>query len=558
MTTDVQPRHPFAITSKLPPSFGYSKAFASGALRWELNTSTTSSTGGGRLADSAIRSLVADLGRYTKEGESVEARQVQLTSLYTGHYDAPHTLLLLNFFLEGSCKTGMTKAEAIGLLVGNGVPFIPWAILSEHFAAGAKLLKAKATLPKLNWAAPYKAFCDAFVTPQVPVPLPLAEDEEAKSVRLAKIFDYWQSALSTHNSDVAPAKQVQFSDKELSSFTGSQFSDSANGTPHVSKSSSMEGSLKAKLALIQPSLKERAAKIARAKELRQELHDLEGSSDEEQKAPRPSKKQKQRKGSDSDSDSESGSISALDSFIKNMKLKIEKSEYIDFASLSTPRLHEIKMLNSSSSKISRIHANLSFRQFLSEADVKTLSEDLAAIFDGFLFHYLQMVSESHLPDPIKTIFDRIRWWQWVSSNFVGNPAAQVMYIKHFMVEYHQAEFWEPVAKNSYTLVARCKDTCFTPPFSAPKPPAYPKSGKSTTPGGTPKGGKGGKKNDYTPAQVAKLVAFKSRFPNICLSRVIKGRNCPGESKHVPCKYTHNCAWCSSSSCRATCSAAEPF
>ena len=216
------------------------------------------------------------------------------------------------------------------------------------------------------------------------------------------------------------------------------------------------------------------------------------------------------------------------------------------------------MLNSSSAKTTRMHAGLSFRQCLSEADVKVLSDDLAAIYDGFFFHYLQMVSESRLTTPVKVIFDRIRWWQWVASNFVGNPAAQVMYIKNFVVEYHTAESWELVAKNSYTLIARCRDACPIPTFLSAKPPQYPKSSSSPAPGNTSRGGKGGKGKTLTPAQIVKLASLKSRFPDICISRLIRDRSCHHDGKHTACKYKHVCAWCASASCRAMCSQTEPF
>ena len=546
-------RHPFAITTQLPPEFGYSKAFLAGSLPWELVESTTASTGGGRMSDNAIIKLVSELGDYTREDEDLAAREMQLKHLFSNHFDAPHIQFLLKFFVEGSPAI-TTKSEAIDALVTKGVPFIPWSILNEHLLYGAVKLKAKAKLPLLNWEPAYKAFCDANVKPPAPPPPP---SDEAKSLRVAKIFDFWEKALVSHNAAVAPAKQVHFTDSDLQSFTGSQFSTSDSGKFRVSKTSSMAGDLRAKLDLLQPNLQERASKSARIKELQRELRDLDDDSDDGSKASRPSKKRRERRNSGSDSDSEQG-VSALECFMKTMKDKIERRQYIDFASLSTTRLHEIKMLNSSSSKTTRIQANLSFRQFLSEADVKTLSEDLEAIFDGFLYHYLKMVSESHLPTPVKVVFDRIQWWQWVSSNFTGNPAAQVMYIKHFMVEHHMEEFWEPIAKNSYTLVAKCRDAFSTPLFSAPRPPKTPHSSRATPPGGPSLGGKGGRKSDYTAAQLVKLASFKSRFPDICLSRVIKGRNCPNEKRHTSCKYKHVCAWCASTSCRATCNLAEPF
>ena len=551
--TDALMKHPYAITSELPPEFGYPKAFASGTLNWELTESTTTSTGGGRMADDAVIKLVKELVSYTREDEDLVARQLQLKTIFSNHYDAPHIHFLVNFFLEGT-KPGVTKTDSIELLVTNGAPFIPWSILLVHLTQGAATLKSKGKLAPLNLDPSYKNFCLAYVKTQEPLQPP--EGEEAKGLRLAKIFDFWGTAMATHNSKAGPKKQVKFTEKDLQCFTGSQFSDSENGTPHLSRKSN-EGELRAKLATIMPSIKEKVGKQARIKELRKELLDLTEDSDDEAKAHRQSKKRRSRHDSGSDSDSEQG-LSALEGFLKSMMKKIDGSDYIDFASLSTSRLHEIKMLNSSSAKTTRMHAGLSFRQCLSEADVKILSDDLAAIYDGFFFHYLQMVSESRLTTPIKIIFDRIRWWQWVASNFVGNPAAQVMYIKNFVVEYHTAESWEVVAKNSYTLIAKCRDACPITPFLSSKPPQYPTSPSAPPPGHTPRGGKGGKGGVLSPAQVVKLASFKSRFPDICLSRLIRGRTCRHDGKHTTCKYKHVCAWCSSASCRAACSQTEPL
>ena len=81
--TDALMKHPFAITSKLPPEFGYSNAFASGTLNWELTESTTTSTGGGRMADDAVLKLVKELVSYTREDEDLVARQLQLKTLFS-------------------------------------------------------------------------------------------------------------------------------------------------------------------------------------------------------------------------------------------------------------------------------------------------------------------------------------------------------------------------------------------------------------------------------------------------------------------------------------------
>ena len=121
---------------------------------------------------------------------------------------------------------------------------------------------------------------------------------------------------------------------------------------------------------------------------------------------KPSRRKKQRRESDSDSEPEQG-LSALESFLRVVKRKIDNAEYIDFSSMSTSILAEIKMLNASSSKTSRISAGVTFHHSLSESDVKLFTDDLGQIFDGFFFHYLKMVNKSQLSCPVKILFDRI-------------------------------------------------------------------------------------------------------------------------------------------------------
>ena len=552
MTDDVKVQpHPFAITTRLSKEFGYPKAFASSKLAWDFVDSTTPSAGGGRVADSNTLTLVSDLGVLTRNGEPLKARQTQLRTLFGNHYDGPRIHFLLSFFLEELAKPGLSKTAAIDLLVDNGVPFIPWPLLQEHLRQGAAKVKANRPLSALNWATDYDAFCVAYKPPK---PSPTPGEQEAASQKLAKVFEFWDSALTTHNKKQRPEKQVHFSDSDLQSFAASEFSISDGGTAHVSKSSTLNSDLRAKLAFIKPPLHARAEKLKLAEDLKRQAREIEDAIDEDSTSSSTKKHKRRNHDSGSDDDADQG-VSALESLMKSVRRKIEISDYIDFASISTSRLYEIKMLNATSSKTTRLNANISFRTTLSEADVKVLSEDLGSIFDGFLFHYLEMVNESQLPTPVKTIFDRIKWWQWVASNFVGNPAAQAMFIKHFMVYHHSEEFWEPVVKNCHTLVAKCKETCSLHTQAAQRPPPPPKGSRPIASNGSGKGGKGGKN---TPTQVAKLATLKTRFPGSCLSRIIKQKNCFSEDKGITCKYTHTCVWCHSATCRATCNMAESF
>jgi hypothetical protein len=167
-----------------------------------------------------------------------------------------------------------------------------------------------------------------------------------------------------------------------------------------------------------------------------------------------------------------------------------------------------------------------------------------------------LISESRLPSPMKTMLDRISWWQWVSTNFVGNPAANVLFIKKFMVEHHKEEFWGPIVKHCHSMVTLCKEKCA---LYHPARPSQLNKPASRTP--TPGGGKGssGKKSNispaYTPAQNKKLQTWKTRFRGTCLSRIVKGHVCPKETQGG-CHFAHTCAWCGVATCRATCASAE--
>ena len=545
MSGEQVPMHPFSIMSKLSPEFGYSAAFLSGKLTCTLTDSSATSAGGGKRADAITRKEVQDLESSTMAGDDLENRQILLKKIFNGHYDGPRISFIASFFLGDAAKPGISKADAVELLVRANVPFIPWPILKDHLEQGAQRIALKSSLAKLSWDAEYKAYCT-----RVPFNKEEAatEDPEAKSLKLAKAISFWQVGMATHNAK-PHSKKVTFTDTDVAGLSSSQFSFSNGETPHPTR---VEGELRAKLLFVQDS-KRRDEQIKKAEELKRQAQEILDSVSEA--TPKPSRKKKQRHDSDSDSDPEQG-LNALEFFLRVLRLKIANAQYIDFASMSTSRLAEIKMLNASSSKSSRISAGITFHHSLSESDVRLFTDDLGQIFDGFFFHYLKMVNESQLECPVKTVFDRISWWQWVSSNFVGNPAANVMFIKRFMVEHHGAAFWEPIVKNCHTLVMQCKEACSPAHHATPRPSPTPRPQTKPSAGG--KGGSGGNNRSphvpYTDAQRAKLATWRTKFPNTCLSRVVRGRLCPKENKN--CKFSHTCAWCASTTCRATCSSAE--
>ncbi len=135
--------------------------------------------------------------------------------------------------------------------------------------------------------------------------------------------------------------------------------------------------------------------------------------------------------------------------------------------------------------------------------------------------------------------------------FDKNFAAEVKFIKNFLVEHHHESFWAPLVKLETNLVILCKEQA---PLSL-KTAKKESSGKPA--------GKGGKGKGNPPPRTAlsashfkKIDALKVRFPNVCVSRMVRGKNCSREKYGGVCKFSHNCAWCGSANCKAECSQAE--
>ena len=381
----------------------------------------------------------------------------------------------------------------------------------------------------------------------VPFPPPTRPDSERKSVKLALGLDYWQDAMVTHNVSLPKNKQLTLSDEDINKLSGSKFSVSNGGTPTLHPGAlGNEQDLRKKLLAAQASAMKRKVIEQEAKE-----HERKASELWESLSASPSASVTSKRKSSSVENPNQG-LHALDLFLLSLKKKVEDADYIDFATMSSNRLREIKMLNITSSKSTRIAVGIIMRHCASEADITTLTDDLHQIHDGFFYHYLKIVGESQLPDPMATIMDRISWWQWMETNFKSKPAAHVKFIKSFLVDHHATPFWAPQVKLETNLVILCKHECSV---SRPSPqikmdklkvvkqqkqkPAIKFSGQRPT-----------------PAQLAKIDEWKARFPSICLSRSVRGRPCRAEECGRKCNFAHVCAWCSAANCKAMCVHAE--
>jgi hypothetical protein len=247
-------------------------------------------------------------------------------------------------------------------------------------------------------------------------------------------------------------------------------------------------------------------------------------------------------------------------------MTIENSLYIDFASMSKDRLDQLQVLGVASSSSRRLSSSTVLVTSATGADIKTLTFDYEAISSGFLYSYINLLSESSFPDAMTRVKDRLAWWQWLTDFFGHNKPATVKFIHAFMLKHHKAPFWMPVTEERCSMLAiQARDTCPMPlltlanhsgtsrdklPKNRSKSPAkvFPGPGTLTVNGGS----------TFTASQTAKLVQWRARFAGYCQSRMTNAYTCSREKRGKPCKYKHECVWCHSAACKAECAQAEKF
>ena len=545
LPTVTEDNHPFVISSALDVSFGYAPEFITGKITWDLHATS----GGGRHPPDVTLSKMKELGAMTRDGAPLADRQEVLSSCWHQHYDATRIEFISQFLIGDEIRGSMklNKTEAIKRLVEHNAPFIPFSILNAHLRHGLTKFKGKSTFPTVTWEESYSKFCE-----EVPFGANVSTHNRNQQ-KLALAIDFWKEAMVSHNADAPADKILTLSDEEVAKLSGSQFSLSVGGTPVFKKPATpTEAELRAKLLLMTTVVKDKKETIRQAEDLERKAAELRDSVSVSSHGS-PSKRKHKPDADDADLDNQG--THALLLFLSATKRKVELGDYIDFASMSASRMKEIKMLNCASSKSSRLSAGLVLRHSLSEADVTILTDDFSQISDGFLYHYLKVVSESNLDNPLATVIDRLSWWQWMGRVFGKNFAAQVKFIKNFLLEHHSEPFWTPLVKLETNLVILCKEQA-----PLPGPTNAAKKDSSSKPAGKGKG-KGGKGNNQSrvvvsAAQQKKIDSWKVRFPRTCVSRMVRGRECGREKSGGVCAFTHNCAWCGSASCKADCSQAE--
>jgi hypothetical protein len=255
---------------------------------------------------------------------------------------------------------------------------------------------------------------------------------------------------------------------------------------------------------------------------------------------------------------------AHEKFMKTMRATIERSEYINFASMSKDRLDQLHVLGIGSANSKRLSSSTVLLTSATEADVKIATYDFEAITSGFLYTYITLLSESCFANAMARVKDRLAWWQWLTGFFTDNKPAAVKFIHWFMLAHHSEEFWLPVTQTQCVLLAiKAKEECQlvlpsansrsglsqnnkTSKMDSRVKKVRPGPGTLTINGGT----------TFSPSQTAKLVQWRGRFPGFCASRLTKEYTCSKEKRGLSCKFKHECAWCHSASCKAACAQAE--
>ena len=87
--------HPFAISSALDVSFGYTPEFIAGKILWD----PLATSGGGRHAADVTLAKMKELSTMTRDGAPLADRQSVLEACWHQHYDATRIEFLTQFLI---------------------------------------------------------------------------------------------------------------------------------------------------------------------------------------------------------------------------------------------------------------------------------------------------------------------------------------------------------------------------------------------------------------------------------------------------------------------------
>ena len=541
---EVEPGNPYLVFDN-PGDIGCNRAFIEGKLLWTTAMTAT------QASDDKVMKACLSLMESHNDGDSLETRQELLAQVFIMQYNTAALGFWCKYF--DVVPTSTKRIDLVAALVNGNIPFIPWDVF-HMMLAGAKRDFANYDLddlPAVDTTSLYETF--SLAHPLGGITGPKKRGDAASTASSAA-----NANTTTQQYATAFKKFTSQGSSELSERQRLQLSDS-EANPDNSREA-------------EQLLKKRAmATLHRKRAIDQADADFAKlMAEAEEPTAAPSKRQRTDEFDDDDHHPISGLL-ALDKFMKSMRNSIENSLYIDFASMSKDRLDQLQVLGVGSSSSKRLTSSTVLVTSATGADIKTFTYDFEAISSGFLYSYINLLSEASFPDAMARVKDRLAWWQWLTDFFGQNKPAIVKFIHAFMLKHHKAPFWMPVTEERCSMLAiQARDTC-PMPFSPPsfhsgqgQPGARDKSSRGTRSKGPAKvfpgpgtvtvsGG-----ITFTASQTAKLAQWRTRFAGFCQSRMTKDYTCNREKRGLSCKYKHECVWCHSASCKASCAQAEKF
>ena len=530
--------YPFVIVDAMRPRFGCPPAFAAGSLKWDSKMTP------GRSTDDTIRAKLTEFIRAHSAGESLEFRQRMMRDLWHMGYNQDACVFFVCFACADEAAKidtrHLRKKDAITILIDANIPFVPFDVFQDflHEATETYLGVDDDLLPPIDWEPDYRVFVKQF--PFNGDNLKMASKKIGSSVRSEKSQAAAKATLTAWQLALSEAKNPGLSPEEKDSLQD----DGRNRAKEAARTPA-EAVLRNQLLDKHDAAMAGATKHTTFADKRKRPRDEEPADDEELGHP-------------------NSGLLAHEKFMKTMRATIERSEYINFASMSKDRLDQLHVLGIGSANSKRLSSSTVLLTSATDADVKIATYDFEAITSGFLYTYITLLSESCFTNAMARVKDRLAWWQWLTGFFTDNKPAAVKFIHWFMLAHHSEEFWLPITKTQCVLLAiKAKDECQLVLPSAnsrsglsqqTKTSKMDSRGKKVRPGPGTLTVNGGV--TFSPSQTAKLVQWRSRFPGFCASRMTKEYTCSKEKRGLPCKFKHECAWCHSISCKATCAQAE--
>jgi hypothetical protein len=534
--------NPFVITI-MNRDFGCPAAFVNGdpACSWSAKMKAT------RATDAAILLKATELLKAHRDGAKLRVRQDLLACLFDLQYNTPAILFWVNFACAQTVSESVSpivlKKEAIAILVDENVPFIPWDVFHPFILEMKEWFGGKEVpeTPPVNWLPFYTKFMDEHpfnANNQRPSGRNGGASSAASVAAREATIVNWRVAFDDVKRPGLSDKQKKMFEDPVDDASVVARSDADAGTP----ARSPDEEAKRKQLLAKHAMTAAQAVVDAALKAANLKRDRDEEFDDDNR-PLPG-------------------LLALEKFISSMRTTIEQSRYIDFASMSKDRLDQLQVLGVGSASSKRLSSSTVLLTSASEADIKILHYDYEAIASGFLYTYINLLSEASFVDAMARVKDRLAWWQWLTGFFGANKPAAVKFIHSFMLKHCKAPFWLPVTEERCSMLAmQARDSCPMPMAAAnhgaspqkgaqksAKSPAkvFPGPGTLTVNGGV----------TFTASQTAKLVQWRARFPGYCQSRMTKEYTCSREKRGMSCKYKHDCAWCHSPTCKAACPQAE--